>query len=339
MLRTQRQIIATTLRDLHGEQMTRAALDEIVREVRTHYIPLGYEHDPRFPPLGRIIGAQVIELADGEQAAEAILEFWDSDPTQLAIESDDREFPRAADASSPGVRFGRSFLDDEAAAAIAALGEITGSTPVMISKKNLEPIPVLMLILGTFAIGGIAQGFLSKLGEDLYTALRDRLSGLFEHRDDPGLLEIVVGVVVAGRQIEMIVVLESPNAKGISDLFKRLPAALDRQLPEIISKSKGRPVQRVVATWRRGRLVPMHILDSHGVPIEVFEIPSDKQRKRKRRSKKKILRGDVAEGLVFDDASSSWRSFDVVRVGDAASLHLPDLGQKPDDENRKRPVD
>ena len=177
MLRTQRQIIATTLRDLHGEQMTRAALDEIVREVRTHYIPLGYEHDPRFPPLGRIIGAQVIELADGEQAAEAILEFWDSDPTQLAIESDDREFPRAADASSPGVRFDRSFLDDEAAAAIAALGEITGSTPVMISKKNLEPIPVLMLILGTFAIGGIAQGFLSKLGEDLYTALRDRMSG------------------------------------------------------------------------------------------------------------------------------------------------------------------
>jgi hypothetical protein len=83
----------------------------------------------------------------------------------------------------------------------------------------------------------------------------------------------------------------------------------------------------------------MHLLDSHGVPIEVFEIPSDKQRKRKRRSKKKIPRGDVAEGLVFDDASSSWRSFDVVRVGDAASLHLPDLGQKPDDENRKRPVD
>ena len=57
--------MATTHVDRHGERLTRSALESLVRQLRANYIPIGFEHDPRFPPLGRMIDATVVELPDG----------------------------------------------------------------------------------------------------------------------------------------------------------------------------------------------------------------------------------------------------------------------------------
>jgi len=65
------------------------------------------------------------------------LQFWDADPTEMSIESDDRDIPRLADTAQPGVMYDRSFLDGEAAGLVAELGAILESKPVMVSPCQL----------------------------------------------------------------------------------------------------------------------------------------------------------------------------------------------------------
>ena len=49
----------------------------MVDQVKTAYIPMGIEHDPRIPPLGRVITAEITHLPDGEYALDAKVEVFE----------------------------------------------------------------------------------------------------------------------------------------------------------------------------------------------------------------------------------------------------------------------
>lgn len=274
-VRTERKIVATTHVDRHRERMSRSALEALATQLRARYIPLGYEHDPRYPPLGRMVGAQVVELPDGEFAAEALLEFWDADPTTLTIESDGREIPRLVESDSPSVQYDRTFRDSASHEIVAEIGALLESRPVMVAKKAVDPIPVLTLVLGTFVAGGIAQGFFGRLGEDAYNALKGKLVRLYEHRKRPGLIQIVVATTLADEHdVEWIVVAESRRGPDVEHLLEQVLAALDRDAAKIAATvARLRAPRRIVFAWRKRRLELLHILDTHGVPIVVAEIP------------------------------------------------------------------
>lgn len=63
---TKEAIIATTHRDSEGDKLALEALYSLVDGIRSSYIPIWDEHDPRKPPLGRIASAEVCERNDGE---------------------------------------------------------------------------------------------------------------------------------------------------------------------------------------------------------------------------------------------------------------------------------
>lgn len=52
-------ITLTTHVDRHGDHFTREALVSMVDQIDKHYIPVNIEHDPRIPPQGRVVGAEV----------------------------------------------------------------------------------------------------------------------------------------------------------------------------------------------------------------------------------------------------------------------------------------
>jgi len=69
-----RAIFATTHVDSHGDQLTKEALEDMVTQSRSKHIRVTPEHDPRTPPIGRVVHSKHVELDDGDHGAESTLE-------------------------------------------------------------------------------------------------------------------------------------------------------------------------------------------------------------------------------------------------------------------------
>ncbi|HEY9152739.1 MAG TPA: hypothetical protein VIN60_07630 [Anaerolineales bacterium] len=82
----------TTHIDKHNERFAPSALDDFVRSINQQYMPMGVEHDPRIPPIGRILSAHIEELEDGEYAVDGIAEMFESDK-DIEFLDDGREIP------------------------------------------------------------------------------------------------------------------------------------------------------------------------------------------------------------------------------------------------------
>ncbi len=52
-------ILSTTHADCHGERFSHESLLGAVEQVRRGYVPMMFNHDPRFPPIGRLVDAEV----------------------------------------------------------------------------------------------------------------------------------------------------------------------------------------------------------------------------------------------------------------------------------------
>jgi hypothetical protein len=56
--------------------------------IRSAYLPMWNNHDPRIPPFGRVVAAEVRQLSDGECAVEAEIEvFEEGDSTSRPLQS------------------------------------------------------------------------------------------------------------------------------------------------------------------------------------------------------------------------------------------------------------
>jgi hypothetical protein len=82
----------TTHIDKHNERITPEALRDFVRLVNQQYTPMGVEHDPRIPPVGRVLSAHIKELEDGEFAVDGIAEIFEQGQ-EIEFKDDGREIP------------------------------------------------------------------------------------------------------------------------------------------------------------------------------------------------------------------------------------------------------
>ena len=71
-------ILATTHIDQQNEEISLSALESMVEQSNSYYIPITVEHDPRNPPLGRTKSTRIKKLEDGEYAIEGIFEMFES---------------------------------------------------------------------------------------------------------------------------------------------------------------------------------------------------------------------------------------------------------------------
>src|SRR5436305_4150687 len=164
-MRRAETIIATTHVDAHFERMSPRSLDTFVEDIRSSYIPLWVEHDPRIPPRGRISDAYVKTLADGEIAVVGVIEEFDRH--EISPFDNSRQMKIADTTEDLILEFDRSYQDVRSAALIQDIADLLGSKPQPHVKKALIPISVLTLA-GKFEIGGIAAGFTKKVGEVIY---------------------------------------------------------------------------------------------------------------------------------------------------------------------------
>lgn len=132
-MKTQRHIVATTHVDRHRDRIAKEALEGLVDQSRKHLIPVLFNHDPRVPPVGRMIGAEIQSLPDGEFALVATSEIFE--PGDDDTSSDDSREMRLREFESTGftVVYDRSYGSD---ADQAVLEELSGAANVHAKRED-----------------------------------------------------------------------------------------------------------------------------------------------------------------------------------------------------------
>ncbi len=196
-------VVSSTHLDSQGERMSRGALEDLVESISKSYIPVGIEHDPRIPPQGRIVSGFVRECTDGEFEAVAIMEiFEDGDDPSLPDDTREVVLP-AHRVDGLTVSHDWTHRSEEDQSDINAIAGILRNKPVYEVKKSADPISIISLT-GAFVLGGIANGFLGRIGAEGPTPVvadipekpmdsRDYRSGLINVRNGEDQCVTVIG--------------------------------------------------------------------------------------------------------------------------------------------------
>jgi hypothetical protein len=226
-------VIATTHVDLQGERLPMEALTALVDTVSSGYIPIWIEHDPRIAPVGRIAEAAVRKREDGEFEVTAVLEVFDESDAQ-DFSADPRELVRWSH-SNGGLTFAYDWTHQrpEDKADIEAVSQIFGTRARYQAKKAAEPIS-LLIVAGSFVLGGIAAGFLKEIGSDGWKLVKDRIFALLSRErrvTEERLLSFQVDLQIGGSAVEVEIIHTNPSREDIGEFIERGLTELDALLP------------------------------------------------------------------------------------------------------------
>lgn len=160
----------------HGRYViTREAVVGMLEQLQERPVPVNIEHDPTQPPVGRIVGGQLVELADGEVALETDMELFDG-PVTTTIQPTSRLNAFAESLADVSPKDGQLELviDDRSyrqsdlvllREAAASAGEVAINDGAV--RFSVLPDALLIFSLGTVstAFGWFSKGFFTKLGE------------------------------------------------------------------------------------------------------------------------------------------------------------------------------
>ena len=268
-----KRTIATTHRDRHGDVITREALEDLAEKASRRCIPVMYEHDPRFPPLGRTLSAEVVRLPDGHHALVATAEMFELGDVAPPLDGGPSiELGKLADGINLVVD--RSHLDESNREVLAELAA-QGVTIERYAKKSLEPISVLVL---AFAI--MAHGFFGKMGADLWDAVRDadwsavwiRVRKLLSHRRGTGsefLFVLELRLRDDPHPLALSVILDSPTDEELDDFMVNGEPLIREMIPHLLAL--GDEVTKAVVRYERGELRPGYVIRSDGYPGQLLE--------------------------------------------------------------------
>ena len=267
-MRRLRRTIATTRVDRHGDKFALVALEDLAAEVATRCVPVLYNHDPRVPPLGRTLSAEVVQLRDGEHALVAEWELFE--PRDVAPPVDlNRQIGLRELADGVVLEVDRSYCHESDRRVLSRL-EAQGVTIAHMSKKALEPISVL-----TIAVSLVASGFLAKAGADLWDSLWSGVRKLLSHRrrtDAEFLLVLELQVRAVPKPLFMCVILDSPSDSDVESIMMKLERMMRVVTPHLLALDQ--EVVKVVFHHERGKLRPGYVIRSDGYPGMLTELDS-----------------------------------------------------------------
>ena len=231
----QKRMLTSTHVDRHGDCMSRDALLKMAADINRSYVPVGVEHDPRHPPIGRIVAAEILALPDGHWGLEGTLEFWTNDEVVKAGDAN-REIPMKKYALGQfDIGCDRHFWSELYAEELSDLEVLLGAKRSLNVKKALDPIAVLQIGVGV-ALGHIATGFLQQVGVSAFEKVKQLLASVLK-RDgaDEKILQFQLSVYDNTRAICAEVIITNPSQQDI-DLF--LGRGL-QQLDQLLLKVSG----------------------------------------------------------------------------------------------------
>jgi hypothetical protein len=263
-MRIIRAVMATTHVDRHNDRLPLEALRSMKQHIDTAYLPFIVGHDPRCPPIGRVVRAEITTLPDGEHAIEADVEVFEPGDE---VRSDGRTVHyRPLPADDLILTVDRTFSQEEFESAVAAIARLFGTAPVYEVKKALDPIAVIGIGLGTVAVGKFAGAFFSKLGSNAADALCAHLKEVFRRKSSDGqvrLLRIELDFAHEGRQCRAEMIVTGPSESDIEGLLRDGLVEVDRLLPMYLATD----VTRYVFEYASGQTVLKFAVRSDAVPV------------------------------------------------------------------------
>lgn len=267
-MRRELTVMSTSRIDAHGDRIARDAIRDGAIQVSRFYLPVMSEHDPRITPLGRVVGAHVAELSDGELALIGEMEIFDPGEQLPEFVVGKTMRPRCANAGGTSVfKVDRSYLRGDFAADVTELSAILGAKSDEFVKKSLDPVSVLT-IGGTFTVAAIATGFLNQLGVDAYQRLKAKLGDIFKRRAAGAqdcILEFLAIVEAGGQRFEVSVLVSAPTEQDIAEILDRDLQLLDRRLPALLERYP--EAQRIVFAKQGRRIVTRYAIRRDAVPF------------------------------------------------------------------------
>lgn len=269
--------ISSTRTDTQGEQVTRSALESAARRLNAYYIRVGRGHDPRLPPLGRIVSAQVEPIGNGHFALGAELEVWDDTDQPAGIAGDGRTLaPEEEPENAFHVEYDLPAAADLGLPFFQELARIAGpeAKPRYNAKKAVEPLPAIVIAIGAFVLGSIATGFLAKVGEDVYEALKAKLKATTKsHPGRDRLLVVRTAVDVNRQKVGVELVLTNSTDPDIEWLFSSGFMELDAVVKATLEATP--EAREIVAECAGGDVRVLYWLRPNGVPSVIKSVPHE----------------------------------------------------------------
>lgn len=232
-------ITATGHVDKQNVVFTTEALESIVQQAKQNYIKVGApEHDPRKMPIGRIVDSNLIALPDGTPAVETTMEIFDGENPLPDQPEKELKVVLCDDRENLSIRYDYSYRD-----AIAELEKFNNKFNhhgelQYYGKKAAEPISVLILV-GSFILGKIFEGFLQKAGEEAFNLLKGELQRALQLPKEHGerILEFDLTVSNGDQKHSVRLFLTNPTESEIDLVLTKGLKKLDNVLGDYLHPS------------------------------------------------------------------------------------------------------
>lgn len=160
-MKIRKQIIMASGPTKRGEIIDPGGFPRIVEQLKTHYIFVDVEHDPRLPPVGRVSDAKLLMLEDGRQVIEGTMELFE--PGDVPDYTFGGKSLFTEEISGEHLEFHRdeNYDDDTSKVMINDIcAAIRAGEPKYVSKNAVDSLTILSLA-GAFVLGSICTGFLT----------------------------------------------------------------------------------------------------------------------------------------------------------------------------------
>jgi hypothetical protein len=225
-------VMSTTHVDSHNERLQRRDLEAMAEDLKSDWVPLWYEHDPRIPPNGRVVDGYVEELEDGEVALVGIVEQFEASDNFTFDNTRAMKIARAPACVS--VEFDRSYRDRTSQALIVDMSNLLGTEARPQAKKALDPLSILTLTVQA-TLGGIVGAVAKTVTDDVWAKLKKKISLALARRRDRSkeyVFQWRFAVVVGGREVEVDLLATCPSESQLDRIFHRHLATTDAVLLE-----------------------------------------------------------------------------------------------------------
>jgi hypothetical protein len=250
---------------------------ESAKQFNEEYIPFTIEHDIRKPPIGRVISAEVEVLDDGTHLLQGEAEIFEESDNLELLPQNGKSIKILAKEIDKFLVFGNQTFEEDIDVAdlYQELRELGGGDLSRVYREDsIEPLSLLIIGFGIFAIQGISNGFFSKLGEDLYETLKLKLKKIFEKKsliESERLLQFKFFVDCHfGRVVEVNVVITNPSQQDLDGFFAFVPTMLETMLLDL--QLDDLDICRVVLSYEFTQLKLLYMLRSDSVPITLYRI-------------------------------------------------------------------
>ena len=264
--------IATT-HAVPGNQVV--TLDELKQNLATIdqvIIPVYSAHDPRQPPIGRVVSGVIRGLEDGEFALDASVELFGPDFIPKSGTSGDK---RVVIVNRPQGMFGvwcnMISVTPEKTGHLREISEILGTAVSYRSSTGMLPeeLPILIIGVGLLPFGYIADTVSRRLGLEKVHRLTAKLTRIYmtqgENRSDSLLIYDLDVTDRQQRSLLIEVILTNPSGKDIESFFSGGLGELDRISPPFYL-SRLHP-KKIVMNYSDGRFRVLYAIQEQGIPL------------------------------------------------------------------------